>query len=169
MMRSAKVVTRLLIVGAVCLALTQVVLAAPLGSVELSRTRSVRMSELSLETVFSSPVSPLPVVQVSVSPQTQSVESGRESTAEIWVQGVEDLAGYELTLDFGEFVRVKDDDPVLEGIQVTVGPILPNGFVAVNEVDTVARQIHVAVAQVGGESATGSGLLVAITFECMAP
>lgn len=169
MLRLTKVAIGLLVVSALCLATAQVGLAAPLSPVELFGPESARASELSLETVFSSPISPLPVVQVSVSPQTQSVESGRETTAEIWIEDVENLAGYELTLDFGESVRVKDDDPATEGTQVTLGSILPNGFVAVNEVDNVARQIHVAVAQVGGESATGGGSLVVITFESTAP
>ncbi|MCJ7735727.1 MAG: hypothetical protein MUQ10_00235, partial [Anaerolineae bacterium] len=99
MLRSTNVVIGLLIVSALCLASAQVGLAAPLSPVELFGPESARASELSLETVFSSPISPLSVVQVNVSPQTQSVESGRETTAEIWIGDVENLAGYELTLD----------------------------------------------------------------------
>ena len=169
MSRRSKVIAVLFVVCALCLALAQVGFAAPLSPAELFGAQSSRMGELSLETVFSSPITPLPVVQVSVSPQTQSVESGREASAEIWVEGVENLAGYELVLSFAEHVRVKDDDPATEGTQITVGSILPNGFVAANEVDNTARQIRVAVAQIGGESATGGGSLAVITFESISP
>ena len=107
---------------------------------------------------------------VKVDPVAQTINVCTTSTSiSIAVQEVENLAAVQLEVTFDPaVVQVIDADPGNDGVQVTVDPVFSSGFIAKNEVDTVAGRVSFAATLLGSNKIDGDSGLVHIDFEPLA-
>jgi len=108
---------------------------------------------------------------VYLDPSAAQVEAGQTTSVDVVVGDTSNLYGVEVHLVFDpEFVEVVDADPGQAGVQVSLGPFLDVGFVAVNEVDPGTGRIDFAYSQSPGLSGvSGSGTIATITFRGLQP
>lgn len=108
---------------------------------------------------------------VRFEPANTQVGIGANFDAQVWVEQVENLYGFEATIRFDPAVlQVVDADPAAAGVQVRPGAWLPaSAHIVANTADNAAGQITFAATLVAPAPAlTGSGALVRIPFQARA-
>ncbi|HHS98075.1 MAG TPA: hypothetical protein ENK08_09320 [Chloroflexi bacterium] len=103
---------------------------------------------------------------VRLEPDVLTLQPGETAEVTIRIEGVTDLAGAEVHLEYdADLLEVVDADPETEGVQIAHGGFLPADFVAQNQVDLDAGRIDYAVARMPPhEPASGNGPLASITL-----
>jgi hypothetical protein len=117
-------------------------------------------------------------VPVSLDISAASLSPGQRATVDVIVgQGAVDLYGAQFRLTFNlDVLKVVDDDAVLEGVQVEVGPLLSSDLVETAGPDFVVAQnsagkgaITFAMAQLSpSQPADQGGVLASVTFQALA-
>lgn len=104
-------------------------------------------------------VSPSPITAVYVEPPYYYGEAlGDVFTVEVIALNVHDVLGFEFKLDY--------DPSILDAIDITLGPFLNEPtFIALKEIYNDMGKIWFGASSLGSASATGSGVLAAVTFE----
>jgi LysM repeat protein len=99
-------------------------------------------------------------------PGTQSLDVGQMTTVTLRVENVQDLYGYQVTINFDPaLLEVIDADPGKPGVQVGLGTFISPDYVPQNTADNNAGTIECVVSQVApSTSANGSGALLTISF-----
>lgn len=105
-----------------------------------------------------------PVVRLD--PEVLTLRPGETGEVVIQVDGVTDLAGAEVHLEYdADLLEVVDADPETEGVQIAHGGFLPADFVAQNQVDLHEGRIDYAVARMPPhEPVSGDGPLATVTL-----
>lgn len=107
---------------------------------------------------------------IKIRPELFAAKVGDTLTIEILVENVVDLFAADIDLQFDPVVlQAQDADHSKEGIQVQPGDFLSPDFQVINEIDNDAGLAHYAVTQLApGEPASGSGVIMSITFVAIA-
>jgi hypothetical protein len=102
---------------------------------------------------------------VSIDPSSAEVDVGDETTVDVYLEDVTDLAYVEVYVIFDpDLLEVVDADSETSGVQVEIGPFLGTDVVVLyNDADQSAGEVVVAQ-EVATDTVSGSGVLVAITF-----
>ncbi len=103
---------------------------------------------------------------VRLEPEVLTLRPGETGEVVIRVEGVTDLAGAEVHLEYdADLLEVVDADPETEGVQIAHGGFLPADFVAQNQVDLQEGRIDYAVARMPPhEPVSGDGPLATVTL-----
>lgn len=107
---------------------------------------------------------------VRLEPATVQVEVGVITSVQVVVQNVTHLSGVEVHMVFDPtLLEVVDADSGMAGVQVGLGPFLPVGFIATNQVDLGTGHIDFAYSQApGGSGVSGGGTIATIAFRAKA-
>ena len=101
--------------------------------------------------------------------QNVPLQDERLIVVNVQLENVTDLYGAELQLQYDPAqLRVRDDNPRLEGVQITPGPLLAfdDRFVATNQVDTQAGSIDFVFTLLRPTPPiSGQGVLATVVFE----
>lgn len=110
---------------------------------------------------------------VRVSPEETLMDPNTTADIEIWVEGVEDLWAFSITLEFDpDLIQVVDADPSIAGVQVVPGSFLesesPRAMVVTNTVDNGIGVINFGLTQLRITDddplpQSGSGVLLRFT------
>lgn len=113
---------------------------------------------------------PVQGTAVKVDPATQTINVCTTNTSvTVAVQQVENMAAVQLELVYNPaVVQVIDANPGSDGVQITVDPVFSSGFVAQNEVDTVAGRVSFAATLLGSDKIDGDTGLIQVDFEPVA-
>ena len=95
------------------------------------------------------------------------VAPGSTIQVPVYIRGVQELYGVDLTLEFDpDVVQVIDQDPAMEGIQVSLGKFLDPGLLLFNIADNEEGTIRFTMSQYNpSEPKSGEGILLLISFE----
>lgn len=98
------------------------------------------------------------------------VAPGETIQVPISIKGVQGLYGVDVTMKYDPgFVKVRDVDPVMDGIQSALGKFLDPGLLLYNHADNQSGILQFAMAQYNpSEAKSGSGILLVVTFEGVA-
>jgi Cohesin domain len=104
-----------------------------------------------------------PVI-VQITPASAQVGVGQTIDLAVEVVNVQGMYGFDVDLGFDpDAVEVVDADPILAGIQVSLGTFMDSGFVITNQVDVVAGNLRFAMTQLNPSIAkSGTGNLVVL-------
>jgi hypothetical protein len=108
-----------------------------------------------------------PQTVIKVAPQTLKVRVGKQTTADLAIEGVSDLYGVQLRIRFDpEALEVVDADPSQEGIQIEPGTFPAPDYIVLNSADNQAGTIVYALTQMPpSEPGNGDGVIARITFQ----
>ena len=106
-------------------------------------------------------------VEVRVAPSTIQAARGGQIEIAVEVVEVQDLYGFDVILTFDPaVVQVVDADPLLDGVQVSLGTLLEPGFAVRNTADNAAGRLQFAMTQLNpSEAKSGTGTLIVVKFE----
>lgn len=95
------------------------------------------------------------------------VAPGSTIQVPVYVRGVQELYGVDLTLEFDpDVVQVIDQGPAMEGTQAGLGKFLDPGLLLFNNVDNEAGTLRFTMSQYNpSEPKSGEGILLLISFE----
>jgi hypothetical protein len=103
-----------------------------------------------------------------IEPALSLVPIGGTACADVRVENIEGLFGFETVIQFDPSrVNVVDANPAAPGIQITIGPFLqpqnPSHWFVINSADNVKGTIRVAITRMSPEvGVSGSGVLATV-------
>lgn len=99
-------------------------------------------------------------------PASQNIQVNQTTTVSLYVQDVQGLYGYQVSIAFNPLVlEVIDADAAKPGIQVALGSWLQADFVQANNADNSLGAVLCVVSQLApAQPVNGSGTLLTITF-----
>lgn len=113
---------------------------------------------------------------VRISPDETLLDPNATAEIEVWVDGVEDLWGFEIAIAFdADLIQIVDANPATAGVQVVPGDFLESpgqhAMVAANDADNEAGTINFGISQFQDNqdpnlptAKTGSGVLLRFTI-----
>ena len=103
-------------------------------------------------------------------PASLDMAPGDDTSVEIWIEDVTELAGAEIQLGFDpELLEIVDAGPSSAGVQIAHGDFLSPDFVVQNRADPKTGLIDYAIACIPLEKAvSGNGVLARITLRAVA-
>lgn len=108
-------------------------------------------------------------VEVRVAPGSSLVVVGESVDVAVEVVDVDSLYGVDVKLEFDPaVVQVVDMDPILPGVQVSLGLFLDPGFVIVNDANNETGVLRFAMTQLSpSEAKSGTGVLIVVKLDGM--
>lgn len=125
-------------------------------------------SGASLQATDSNPAAAQSLAMLRIEPALSLVPIGGTACADVRVEDIEGLFGFETVIQFDPSrVSVEDAQPSAPGTQVSIGPFLqpqnPSHWYVINSADNVKGTIRIAITRMSPEvGVSGSGVLATV-------